>query len=133
MDRTAALEQVLRDPTRSERDKDIARAALIVASVSTTVPYQELSVDSRAMLLALGKNHLREVSENEFAHYAQHFSHSQKQELCRQWREWVNPDDELLALIGLTRMGYWQIIRDRAKSDDVRTHALTEIRSSIRR
>jgi len=133
MDRTAALEQVLRDPTRSEKDKDIARAVLGAAHVSTTVPYQELSVDSKSMLLALGKNHLSEITENEFALYAQHFSHSQKHELCRQWREWVCPDDEFLALIGLTRTGYWQIIRERAKSDDVRTHALTEIRSSIRR
>jgi len=133
MDRTAALEHVLRDPTRSEKDKDIACAALGVASVSTTVPYQELSVDSKAMLIALGKNHLREISENEFALYAQHFSHSQKQELCRQWREWVCPDDEFLDLIGLTRTGYWQIIRDRAKSDDVRMNALTEIRSSTGR
>ncbi len=133
MDRTAALEQVLRDPTRSEKDKDIARAALGVESVSTTVPYQELSVDSKAMLLALGKNHLREISENEFALYAQHFSHSQKQELCRQWRDWVCPDNDFLALIGVSQTGYWQIICDRAKSDDVRMHALAEIRSSIGR
>jgi hypothetical protein len=41
------------------------------------------------MLMALGKKHLREISEGEFARYAHHFNPSFKQELCRQWREWV--------------------------------------------
>ncbi len=133
MNRTEALTEVLHDPSRSQREKEIAAAALSATNVSTAGPHQELSQDSKAMLLALGKTHLREISEDEFARYAQHFGHPQKQELCRQWREWVCPDNDFLALIGLTRTGYWQIIHDRAKSDDVRMNALTEIRSSIRR
>src|SRR5260370_34380843 len=105
MNRTEALTEVLRDPSRSEADKNVARAALDKAKASVAVPHQELSVDSKSMLLALGKNHLREISENEFALYAEHFSHSQKQELCRQWREGGNPDGEFLVLNSLDRHG----------------------------
>jgi hypothetical protein len=123
MEKIDALEAVLRDPSRSQRDKDIARAALdarqasstdaaVSELVSTAGPHQELSPDSKSMLLALGKGHLREISEDEFAHYTKNFGLSHKQDLCRQWREWVCPDDEILDLIGLTRANYWQIIHD---------------------
>jgi hypothetical protein len=114
------------------------RAALDAAQASSTDPavselvstagtHQELSRDSSAMLLALGKTHLREISEDEFARYAQHFGPSHKQELCRQWRDWVCPNDEFLDLIGLLRTDHWQIIRDRAKSVDVRMNAMAEM------
>jgi hypothetical protein len=132
MNRIEALTAVLQDPGRSQAEKEIAARALRATNgeikESATVPYQELSDDSRAMLLALGKKHLREVSDSDFTKYAQHFGHAQKQELCKQWREWVCPDDDFLALIGMSRTGYWKTIRDNAKSDDVRLNAEVEIR-----
>jgi hypothetical protein len=51
-----------------------------------------------------------------------------KKGLCRQWREWICPEDSVLYLIGLSRAGYWKTIYDHAKSDDVRMNALAEMR-----
>jgi hypothetical protein len=70
------------------------------------------------MLQALGKRHLREINDDAFTKYAQHFDPRFKTELCRQWRAWVCPDDEFLSLIGLSRTGYWKTIYDHAKSDE---------------
>src|ERR1700675_3351855 len=38
--------------------------------------------------------YLGEVSEGELARYAHHFDPWYKEELCRQWREWVCPGSE---------------------------------------
>lgn len=80
------------------------------------------------MLNALGKPHLHDISEDDFARYAHHFDPSFKEKLCRQWREWVCPDDDFLDLIGLSRAEYWRTIHDHAKSEDVRQNALAEMR-----
>lgn len=137
MEKLAALEAILKDDSRSPRDKAIARAALdkakaiergvetdaITEPTKTTAAYQELTPDSLTMLQALGKRHLRDISEDAFVLYAHHFDPRFKQELCRQWREWVCPDDAFLDLIGLSRAGYWRTIYDHAKSEDVRLNA----------
>jgi|SRR5580693_1419091 hypothetical protein len=137
MNKIEALSAVLQDPGRSPAEKEIAARALRSVSASgigtgiepacASTPYQELSPDSLVMLHALGKKHLRDISEDEFARYARHFDPRFKELLCRQWREWVCPDDAFLDLIVLTRTEYWKTIRDNAKSDDVRMNARTEI------
>jgi hypothetical protein len=112
MNRTEALTAVLQDPGRSQAEKGIAARALRASATAelretegTVSPYQELSADSQTMLHALGKRHLRDISEDEFARYAQHFDPRSTELLCRQWREWVCPDDDFLDLIGLSRTG----------------------------
>jgi len=103
MNRTEALTAVLQDPNRSDAEKEIAARALrsrtnadVRELVSATIPYQELSADSQAMLHSLGKKHLSEINEDEFARYAHQFNPSFKQALCRQWRAWVCPGDDML-------------------------------------
>ncbi len=140
MNRTEALTEVLRDPARSHAEKEIAARALRSVNASADVgdkepasastPYQELSADSLAMLHALGKNHLRDISEDAFALYAHHFDPRFKELLCRQWREWVCPEDYVLALVGMSRSDYWRAVYDHAKSDDVRQNAVIEMQKS---
>jgi hypothetical protein len=130
MNKIEALSAVLQDPGRSPAEKEIAARALRSVSASgigtgiepacASTPYQELSPDSLVMLHALGKKHLRDISEDEFVRYAQHFDPRFKELLCRQWREWVRPDDSVLDLIGMSRTEYWRAIYDDAKSDDVK-------------
>jgi hypothetical protein len=137
MNRTAALTEVLRDPNRSRAEKEIAARALRALNASADVgdkepaspatPYQELTPDSLTMLQALGKRHLRDISEDAFVLYARHFDPRFKELLCRQWREWVRPDDAILELIGMSVADYWRTIYDHAKSDDVRMNALEQM------
>ena len=135
MNRTEALTAVIEDPGRSRAEKEIAARALQASAnvgdkepASASTPYQELSADSLAMLHALGKNHLRDISEDAFVLYAHHFDPRFKQQLCTQWREWVRPDDAFLELIGMSRTDYWRTVYEQAKSDDVRMNALAEMR-----
>jgi hypothetical protein len=61
-------------------------------------------------------------------YYAQHFDTGFKQELCRQWREWVCPDAAFVDLIGMSATDYWRTAYDHGKSDNVRANALAEMR-----
>ncbi len=80
------------------------------------------------MLQALEKKHLRDVAEADFERNAQHLDPRATELLCRQWREWICPDDSVLALIGMSRTDYWRTVYDHAKSEDVKQNALAEMR-----
>jgi len=123
MDKFTALQAVLDDPTRSENEKQIARGALQRNRSSEQV----LTPDSAAMLQALGKNHLLEISEQAFETYIARFGHAQKVELSRQWSQWVAPT-ELLQIMRWSEVGYWQSVRDSPETEDVRQHAQAQIR-----
>jgi hypothetical protein len=130
----------LQDPKRSPAEKEIAARALRPVNTSSmdaetreqspASPYQELTPDSQAMLQALGKKHLRDISEHDFARYAQHLDPRATELLCRQWREWICPEDYVLDLIGMSRAEYWRAIYEHAKSDDVRMNAVAEMPKS---
>jgi hypothetical protein len=112
--RLAALKEVLaREPqasTAPERSADHA---------PTT---------SEVMLRALGKDHLGQVSEEDFARHSAEVTWPERLELDRQRGEWFCPDPEILVLLGLSRLTYWQGVRDRARTDDVRQNAQREIK-----
>jgi len=122
MDKFTALQAVLDDPTRSENEKQIARAALQRNRSSEQV----LTPESAAMLHALGKNHLLEISEHAFETYAARFGDAQKVELSRQWSQWVAPT-ELLNIIRWSEVDYWRSVRSSAETDDVQQHAAQQI------
>lgn len=132
MNKLEALTAVLQDPSRSREEKEIAARALRSVNASTDAEpaitaYQELTQDSQMMLQALCKKHLRGISEADFERYAHDFDPCFKELLCRQWREWVCPDDDFLNLIGLSRTNYWRTIYDHAKSEDVKAHARRQL------
>jgi hypothetical protein len=87
------------------------------------------SEDSQAMLRSLGKNHLREITAEEFERYCVGISYAKQLEVGCQWREWVvTGDDDLLEMIGLSKLKLWQDIRDQAQTVDVRENAEREIK-----
>jgi hypothetical protein len=89
---------------------------------------QGLPTASEAMLRALGRKHLGELSDEEYGRYSSEFGWVERLELERQRGEWFCPDAEILVLLGLTRLTFWQGVRDRAKTDDVRHNAHREIK-----
>jgi hypothetical protein len=95
-------------------------------SVAAEQP-QSLPTASEAMLRALGRNHLGELSNEEYARHSSEFGWVERLELERQRGQWLCPDPEILVLLGLTRLTFWQGVRDRATTDDVRQNATKEI------
>jgi hypothetical protein len=82
---------------------------------------------SEAMLRALGRKHLGELSDEEYGRHSAEVSWPERLELDRQRGEWAAPDDEILDAMGLSRLTFWQGVRDRATTDDVRENATKEI------
>jgi hypothetical protein len=96
----------------------------------STVPAEQpqaLPTASEAMLRALGRKHLGQLSDEEYARHSAEVSWPERLELERQRGEWRCPSEEILVLLGLTKLTYWQGVRDRATTDDVRQNATKEI------
>jgi hypothetical protein len=96
----------------------------------STVPAehpQALPTASEAMLRALGRNHLGELSDEEYERHRSEFGWAERLELDQQRGQWCCPDPEILMLLGLNRLTYWHGVRDRATTDDVRQNATKEI------
>src|ERR1700687_1923639 len=117
------LQLIIDDPYSTAHERAMAQAKLRDAGE----PPAE-SDTLQELLRAAGKKHLRDVSDQEFARHSARFGWPERLELDRQRGEWCCPSEEILVLLGLTRLTYWQGVRERAKTDAVRQNAAKEIR-----
>jgi hypothetical protein len=129
--RQSLLRRLACDKKKSAKAR-LAALKEMLAKEPQTSTAPERSADhaptaSEVMLRALGKEHFGQVSEGDFARHSAEITWAERLELERQRGEWVCPDVELLTLMGLSRLSYWQGVRDRAKSDDVRQNAQRQI------
>jgi hypothetical protein len=88
---------------------------------------QALSVAALAMLNALGKSHLRDVDQEEWAQYAKHQGITWMDDLYAEYMAWKCPDEDVLAIIGMKPLDHWKMVQAHAKTDDVRQHAQRQI------
>lgn len=108
MEKFAALEAILRDGTRSPRDRAIARAALDKAKAIETgietdaeiIPGPMVDLPEAVQLLAaLGKKYIGEVSGDEWVTYfAKNHTHPSEALIC-EWNFFVAPDARALWLL----------------------------------
>ena len=133
MNRTEALTEVMQDPTRSERERQIATRALQAANVNATdaalgaAPDPHVMADdTRMMLAALKVERIADLNEEIFErHCVAHFV-KQTDPIVREFRYWIAPDDSTLKLIGMTRRDWWETIHKMAVAanrPDVQAHA----------
>jgi hypothetical protein len=117
------LKNILDNPAASPEGRARALAALGVELPETELP------EARHMLATLGKGHVREITQDEWmAFFAKNHAPASEQ-LIREWRYFVPPDDRALELLtGQDRIGglrwYWQTILSTAgERADVKSHA----------
>jgi hypothetical protein len=118
------LQAILDDPHSTPEERTMAQAGLRDAIEDQPVESDVL----QALLRTIGKKHLRDVSASEFARHSASFSWAERLELGRQRGEWIAPDDEILDLMGLSKLTYWAGVRNRATTADVRANAEREIK-----
>jgi hypothetical protein len=90
-----------------------------------------LSHEAAEMLRAIGKNHLREVSDEEWARYSA--KHAISDLLCAEYWDWHCPDVEVLKLIHGTdardaAIHHWISVQNRTSDIHVRQHAQEQIK-----
>jgi hypothetical protein len=90
-----------------------------------------LSPEAVEMLRILGKNNLREVSDEEWARYSAQRGISDL--LCGEYWQWHLPNVEFLMLIhGKERLEatiqHWTSVHDRTADNHVKRHALDQIK-----
>jgi hypothetical protein len=79
-----------------------------------------------AILRTVGKSHLIDVTAEEWSKYSQHRNVAET--MCEEFWQWHCPDDEYLELLGESARWHWERVRDNAATDDVRAHALAQIK-----
>jgi hypothetical protein len=89
------------------------------------------SAEAHEMLRILGKNHLRDVTNDEWIRYTAGRNISET--LCAEYWQWHCPDIEVLVLIHGTeplaaRVQHWTLIHDRTADLHVKRHALDQIK-----
>jgi hypothetical protein len=118
------FKEILDNPAASPGDRARARAAL-----GAEVPTETVLAEAGHMLAALGKKHVSEITENEWMNYFAKNHAPPSEQLIREWRYFVPPDDRALELLtGQDRIGglrwYWQTILSTAvERADVKAHA----------
>jgi hypothetical protein len=116
------LQAIIDDPFSTPNERAIAQAKLHDAGEE---PVESSTLQS--LLRAVGKRHLRHVTADEFARHSANLSWAERLELDRQRGEWTAPGDDILDLMGMDRLTYWEGVRDRATTSDVRANAQREI------
>jgi hypothetical protein len=89
-------------------------------------PSAKFSDAAMAMLRMFGKPHLIGVTTEEWSQYAQH--HGVTEAMCEEYWIWHCPDAEYLELLGESRRWHRERVRDRATTEDVRAHAVDQIK-----
>jgi hypothetical protein len=89
------------------------------------------SPEAHELLRILGKNHLRDVTDDEWSRYAAGRNISET--LCAEYWQWHCPDVEVLVLIHGTeplaaKVQHWTLIHDRTADLHVKRHALDQIK-----
>src|SRR5258707_2604656 len=133
MNRTEALTEVMQDPTRSERERQIATRALQAANVNATdaalgaAPDPHVMADdTRMMLAALKVERIADLNEDIYERHCIAHCVKHTDPIVTEFRYWIPPSAEVLELIGLTLRGYWQAVYDRAAGanrPDAQAHA----------
>ncbi|MGB6499418.1 MAG: hypothetical protein WBF09_20645 [Candidatus Acidiferrum sp.] len=101
------LKHILDNPAASPEGRARARAALGVEMPETELP------EAQRMLASLGKKHVSEITEDAWMAYFAKNHAPASEELIREWRYFVPPDDRTLELLtGQDRIGglrwWWQ-------------------------
>ena len=83
------------------------------------------------MLRILGKNHLRDVTNDDWSRYGA--GRSIGETLCAEYWQWHCPDAEVLVLIHGTepraaKVQHWTSIHNRTADPHVKRHALDQIK-----
>ncbi len=120
-----SLEIIVNDPHSTAEERAIAAREL---GGGQFLPDTELP-EAQVMLAALGKKHIREISEDDWVnHFAKNHAPA-SEELIREWRFFVAPNERTLWLltnqdhVGGLRW-YWQTILETCgKREDVKAHA----------
>lgn len=108
------LKHILDNPAASPEGRARARAVLgLELPVETALP------EAQHMLATLRKKHVREIAEDEWVSYFAKNYAPASEELIREWRYFVPPDDRALELLtGEDRIGgrrwYWQTVLNTA-------------------
>jgi hypothetical protein len=116
------LKVLLENPAVSAEQKQRA----IEAVGDTDDPPARFSEAAMAMLRTVGKSHLIDVTAEEWSKYSQHRGITE--DMCEEYWQWRCPDDEYLELLGESARWHWERVRDNAATDDVRAHALAQIK-----
>src|SRR5258708_5091633 len=124
-----SLEIIVNDPHSTAEERAIAARELGGVQVPSDTELPEAQV----MLAALGKKHIREISEDDWVnHFAKNHAPA-SEELIREWRFFVAPNERTLWLltnqdhVGGLRW-YWQtILSTSGERLDVRAHALARL------
>jgi hypothetical protein len=129
MDRNS-LEQIVRDPHSTPQERETA--ALELGGGPQFTADTELP-EAKRMLAVLGKEHVREITENEWESYFAKGHAPASEELIGEWRFFVPPDERMLELLtGQDHVGglrwWWQYTLDHCgKREDVKAHALARL------
>jgi len=124
-----SLEIIVNDPHSTAEERAIAARELGVGqfTVDTELP------EALRMLATLGKKHIGEVSEDDWTNYFSKGHSLASEELIREWRFFVPPNDKILELLtGEDHIGglrwHWEstlaICGERA---DVKAYALARL------
>jgi hypothetical protein len=89
------------------------------------------SLEAQDMLRVLGKNHVRDVTDDEWSRYGAGRSISEA--LCGEYWRWHCPDQSYLELIsGMegpeARVDYWESVRRATTDRHVQAHAESQIK-----
>src|ERR1700683_1456689 len=110
--------------------REVLTMAAII-SKPNDAPATTPSPDAAEMLRVVGKNHLREVSGEEWSRYAA--QHTVSETLCAEFWNWHLPDPRLLELISgregaRAQIEYWETVRRRSAGRQVHAHAVNQIK-----
>ena len=119
------LQSIIDDPGSTAEERAAARSRLNSAAIGEEPP--TFSPRAQEMLRALGKTHIRDVSEDEWLRYIQQRGLTLRDPLVMERAEWVLPDERFMELTGWTPRTYWRWVLDRATSPQVRENALKEL------
>ena len=117
------LQAIIDDPFSTPNERAMAQARLRDAGVDPPVESDTL----QELLRLAGRKHLRDVSDEDYARHSARFSWPERLELDQQRGEWIAPEEGILELMGMSRLTYWEGVRDRATTSDVRANAQREI------
>jgi len=135
MNRTEALLDVLQDPARSQKDRDIAARALRAANASADVLVaapdpQEMTEATRMMLAALKVERIADLNEDTFERYCVAHFVKPSDPLVKEFRFWIPPSAAFLSTIGMTLPEWWRTIFDlavTANRPDAQAHARQQL------
>jgi hypothetical protein len=118
------LKNILDNPAASPEGRARARAAL-----GAELPVETDLPEAQHMLAILRKRHVMEITEDDWmAYFAKNYAPA-SEELIREWRYFVPPDERALELLtGQDHIGglrwYWQTVLSTAgERADVKAHA----------